>query len=334
MIEFGEEHLPDGVIVERSDDGSRIRLVADRPLAGLSNGWFTQPVASVEIDPATRAERCRVPRFRVHPIRPPGDLPTRGGLRLQPGAQPPLAASDDSAARPVRRRVHPVRADIEPARADHHRDRRRLPLGMARRPRRGARRFRRRAGGVPGCDRGRACWRSGGASCARRPGWSAVPPTPTRSRRTCRTGPTTVRPTGTAPNPARRSPPRWPTRCGHCAPTTFPFVRSNSTRGSTSTRRSGRSTRSATRPTCRRAAAGCGSRGPMRSRPAIMRPIMLTVRRLDVRLDVPLPRRSDHGVRRRARPAAARAPRTAPRTERSGRRSRHVVGRRSRRTTA
>ena len=53
MIEFGEEHLPDGVIVERSDDGSRIRLVADRPLAGLSNGWFTQPVASVEIDPAT-----------------------------------------------------------------------------------------------------------------------------------------------------------------------------------------------------------------------------------------------------------------------------------------
>ena len=39
--------------VERSDDGSRIRLVADRDLAGLSNGWFTQPVASIEIDPAT-----------------------------------------------------------------------------------------------------------------------------------------------------------------------------------------------------------------------------------------------------------------------------------------
>src|SRR4029077_4013760 len=33
--------------------GSRIGLVADRDRAGLSNGWFTQPVASVEIDPAT-----------------------------------------------------------------------------------------------------------------------------------------------------------------------------------------------------------------------------------------------------------------------------------------
>jgi len=53
VIEFGEEHLPDGVRVELSDGGSRIRLVAARPLAGLSNGWFTQPVASVEIDPAT-----------------------------------------------------------------------------------------------------------------------------------------------------------------------------------------------------------------------------------------------------------------------------------------
>ncbi len=53
MIEFGVAHLPDGVRVERSDDGSRIGLVADRDLAGLSNGWFTQPVASIEIDPAT-----------------------------------------------------------------------------------------------------------------------------------------------------------------------------------------------------------------------------------------------------------------------------------------
>ena len=53
MIEFGVAHLPDGVRVERSDDGSRTRLVADRDLAGLSNGWFTQPVASIEIDPAT-----------------------------------------------------------------------------------------------------------------------------------------------------------------------------------------------------------------------------------------------------------------------------------------
>jgi len=32
---------------------ARIRLVADRDLAGLSNGWFTQPVASIEIDPGT-----------------------------------------------------------------------------------------------------------------------------------------------------------------------------------------------------------------------------------------------------------------------------------------
>ncbi|MET0662752.1 MAG: hypothetical protein ABWZ42_06450 [Ilumatobacteraceae bacterium] len=53
MIEFGEEHLPEGVRIDRSDGGFRLRLVADRPLAGLSNGWFTQPVASVEIDPAT-----------------------------------------------------------------------------------------------------------------------------------------------------------------------------------------------------------------------------------------------------------------------------------------
>ncbi len=53
VIEFGVTHLPDGVRLERSADGARIRLVADRALADLSTGWFTQPVASAEIEPAT-----------------------------------------------------------------------------------------------------------------------------------------------------------------------------------------------------------------------------------------------------------------------------------------
>ena len=46
-------HLPDGVRVEWVADRSRVRLVAERSLTGLATGWFTQPAASVEIDPAT-----------------------------------------------------------------------------------------------------------------------------------------------------------------------------------------------------------------------------------------------------------------------------------------
>ncbi len=53
MIEFGDANLPDGVRLERADDGSRLRLVAERDLTGLATNWFAQSTAWVEIDPAT-----------------------------------------------------------------------------------------------------------------------------------------------------------------------------------------------------------------------------------------------------------------------------------------
>ncbi len=54
MIEFGETvGLPAGVRLERVDDGSRLRIVAERDLAGLATMWFSQSAAWVEIDPAT-----------------------------------------------------------------------------------------------------------------------------------------------------------------------------------------------------------------------------------------------------------------------------------------
>jgi hypothetical protein len=53
MIEFGAANLPHGVRLERADDGSRLRLVAERDLDGLATMWFAQSTVWAEIDPAT-----------------------------------------------------------------------------------------------------------------------------------------------------------------------------------------------------------------------------------------------------------------------------------------
>jgi hypothetical protein len=53
VIEFGAANLPVGVRLDRADDGSRLRLVAERDLSSLATMWFAQSAAWVEVDPAT-----------------------------------------------------------------------------------------------------------------------------------------------------------------------------------------------------------------------------------------------------------------------------------------
>ncbi len=54
MIEFAPADLPHGVRVDFHEDrmgAERVVLVAETALAGVSTGWFTNPVASIAIDP-------------------------------------------------------------------------------------------------------------------------------------------------------------------------------------------------------------------------------------------------------------------------------------------
>ena len=149
----------------------------------------------------------RVRRSRATPARP---------RRLVP-APPPSAHRLAAPAHPGRRPDAAGRTARRVPRADHRPQRRHPALRLARRPRIGARRLHHRPGRArrptaPATPRraGAGCCSTPRAPCARVAG-------PTRSVRALRTGPTTVRPTGTGPSRAttwraRSSPPS--TTCG------------------------------------------------------------------------------------------------------------------------
>ena len=221
MVEVGELVAPHGISVslETLEHGRRLTLRADSAQTALATGRFASPAASVPVVSDTRGSRRRAAAGPcVHPVRTARRRRPWARLRLPAGAEPAFAARRGAAHRRSgdRHAVVLLAPGDAPARTGDRGRRRSARVGLARRPRRGAGRVLSDTLGVLRAARRGLGVRGGGASCAavRRRG-AARPPT--RSRRTCRTGPTTAPPTGTAPRPAGRSATASPSVVESCA---------------------------------------------------------------------------------------------------------------------
>ena len=119
--------------------------------------WFSQSAAWVEIDPATVPDDVEYLGFAFTQFA----LPVVAGADLdfdfQPAENLRAPAAMLPLLDPLGGRLRAARPRDEPARAGAHDRRRPAPMGMARRPRRGARRVRERTRGLPRADAGRRC---------------------------------------------------------------------------------------------------------------------------------------------------------------------------------
>ena len=322
MIEFGVANLPDGVRVERSDDGSRS---ASSPSARwrVSRRVVRATRRMGRDRPGHRGGRRRVPRFRVHPVRPPGRRRAGARLRLPPGAPTcarlrrsvPLLARSAGSTCCSRRSTSPTNRSSRIADGGlawgWHGDLDEVPAGFATDARDLPRRHSSEAAGAVGARAAAA------AGVVRRQARGQRRSSSHLSYWTDNGAAYWYR---TEPGPHDRNE-SWPTASRRCAPTTCRSARSNSTRGSTSTRRARPDRRDRLSRGCAAERdAACGSRGRTRSR----RPIASR----------PPDDDRDRAVRRAARPAAARPPRPPHLARVAVCRPRRVVGRPPRRPTA
>ena len=167
FVHLGDAVLPEGVLLERTvaDGVERVRLTANRDLTGLASGSFSRLGAhvAVRVDGDPSYLGFAYTQFALPVVAGPAldfDFNPAPNLHSPPAMGMLLARVGDR---------HVLAGPAGPsARAGDRRRRRRTALGLARRPRRGARRASPRRSASSPVPRRPRCWSDGAPTCARR----------------------------------------------------------------------------------------------------------------------------------------------------------------------